>query len=294
MTETTIQASDAGWPNTLPELEQVQSQTWTRYIRPINSQYATSNFTLIKNLNTDLLSILNKMATLSNEPMIRQQITRLENHATMLANPDKETAIQNLRADLSGTTFSASAATSGTGTTSSASASASVSGIPSGTTNQAPPPPLPETITELDALYEQKSQAYEALLASPDADMKLADIKTLNEELIAIVNAIIDLLSKETTQESISVKQQDLLAKLRQLQNDYNQLQQQRDVAETLRRIRVDEQTRLNKSVYFYILIFLGVSLLILGAIFIASRWAQKSDIITPMPSNPSAMPPLT
>jgi hypothetical protein len=124
--------------------------------------------------------------------------------------------------------------------------------------------------------------------------MTLADIKTLNAELIAIVNAIIDLLSKETTQESISVRQRDLLEKLQQLQNDYNELQKQRDVAETLRRIRVDEQSRLNKSVYFYILIFLGVSLLILGAIFIASRFAQKSDIITPMPSNPSAMPPLT
>lgn len=151
-------------------------------------------------------------------------------------------------------------------------------------------------VTELQAKYKEKSALYEQMLAASDAPLKLKEIKALNQELTAIVDELMQKLTNTQTTEgvSISVAQQELLTKLRQLQRDYQQLSDERDTAETLRRIRVDEQSRMNKSLYVYILIFLGVSILILAAIFIANKVAQNSEIITPIPSSPSAMPPLT
>ena len=152
------------------------------------------------------------------------------------------------------------------------------------------------SVTELQVKYKEKSALYEEMLAADDAPLKLKEIRNLNQELTAIVDELMEILtSTQTTQGvSISVAQQELLTKLRQLQRDYQQLSDERDTAETLRRIRVDEQSRINKSLYVYLLIFLGVSILILAAIFIANKVAQKSEIITPIPSSPSAMPPLT
>lgn len=151
-------------------------------------------------------------------------------------------------------------------------------------------------VTELQARYKEKAALYDQMIAADDAPLKLKEIRKLNEELIGIVDELMQQLTTTQTPEgvSISVAQQELLTKLRQLQRDYQQLSDERDTAETLRRIRVDEQSRMNKSLYVYILIFLGVSILILAAIFIANKIAQKSEIITPIPSSPSAMPPLT
>lgn len=151
-------------------------------------------------------------------------------------------------------------------------------------------------VPELRAKYEEKAALYEQMLTAPDAAMKLEQIKALNQELTAIVDELMQKLTSTQTTEgvSISVAQQELLTKLRQLQRDYQQLSDERDTAETLRRIRVDEESRMNKSLYVYILIFLGVSILILAAIFIANKFAQTSEIITPIPSSPSAMPALT
>lgn len=151
-------------------------------------------------------------------------------------------------------------------------------------------------VTELRAKYKEKEALYEQMLTAPDAPLKLKEIKALNQELTAIVDELMQNLTSTQTTEgvSISVAQQELLTKLRQLQRDYQQLSDERDTAETLRRIRVDEESRMNKSLYVYILIFLGVSILILAAIFIANKVAQNSEIITPIPSSPSAMPPLT
>lgn len=151
-------------------------------------------------------------------------------------------------------------------------------------------------VTELRAKYKEKAALYDQMIAADDAQLKLKEIRKLNEELIGIVDELMQKLTSTQTTEgvSISVAQQELLTKLRQLQRDYQQLSDERDTAETLRRIRVDEQSRMNKSLYVYILIFLGVSILILAAIFITNKVAQTSEIITPIPSSPSAMPPLT
>jgi chromosome segregation ATPase len=151
---------------------------------------------------------------------------------------------------------------------------------------------LPTTMPELEALYEQKEEAYQTLVFSVDAKMKLPEIRRLNQELGDILNAMLEIVA--TTKQSsgnLSAVQQDLLAKLQKIENDALKLKKDTDAVETLRRIRADEESRFSSSLYFYIGAVLVVALLILLVMFVFS--GKKSEASTPMPMSPSTTPPL-
>ena len=152
---------------------------------------------------------------------------------------------------------------------------------------------LPQTIPELDALYKQKEENYKTLVFSVDAKMKMADIRKLNQELSNILNAMLEIVAtRKQSSGNLSTVQQDLLAKLQKIERDANQLAKDTDAVETLRRIRADEESRLNRDLYFYIGAVLLVALLILLVMFVFS--GKKSEASTPMPMSPSITPPLT
>jgi hypothetical protein len=151
---------------------------------------------------------------------------------------------------------------------------------------------LPSTMPELEVLYKQKEEAYQTLVFSVDAKMKMSEIRKLNQELSRILNAMLDIVA--TTKQSsgnLSAVQQDLLAKLHKIERDANKLTKDTDAVETLRRIRADEESRFNRDLYFYIGAVLLVALLILLVMFIFS--GKTSEAITPMPMSPSTTPPL-
>jgi hypothetical protein len=77
---------------------------------------------------------------------------------------------------------------------------------------------LPSTMPELEVLYKQKEEAYQTLVFSVDAKMKMSEIRKLNQELSRILNAMLDIVA--TTKQSsgnLSAVQQDLLAKLHKI-----------------------------------------------------------------------------
>jgi hypothetical protein len=151
---------------------------------------------------------------------------------------------------------------------------------------------LPSTMPELEALYKQKENAYKTLVFSVDAQTKLPEIRKLNQELSRILNAMLEIVA--TTKQSsgnLSAVQQDLLTKLKKIERDANKLTKDTDAVETLRRIRADEESRLNRDLYFYIGVILLVALLILLVMFMFS--GKTSEAITPTPMSPSMTPPL-
>jgi hypothetical protein len=151
---------------------------------------------------------------------------------------------------------------------------------------------LPSTMPELEAFYKRKEEAYQKLVFSVDAKVKLPEIRKLNQELSDILNAMLEIVA--TTKQSsgnLSAVQQDLLTKLKKIERDANQLAKDTDAVETLRRIRADEESRFSSTLYFYIGAVLLVALLILLVMFVFS--GKTSEAITPMPISPSTTPPL-
>ena len=152
---------------------------------------------------------------------------------------------------------------------------------------------LPSTMSELEALYKRKEEAYKRLVFSVDAQTKLPEIRKVNRELSNILNAMLGIVAtSKQSSGNLTAVQQDLLAKLKKIERDANQLVKDTDAVETLRRIRADEESRVNTSLYFYIGAILVVALLILLVMFIFSQ--KTSELSTPMPMSPSMTPPLT
>lgn len=151
---------------------------------------------------------------------------------------------------------------------------------------------LPRTMPELEKLYNQKERQYRTLVFASDATLRLPEIRKLNTELNQILNAMLQLVAQsKQSSGNLTKAQQDLLAKLRKLERDAGQLAKDTDKAETLRRIRADEESRYSKTLYFYIGAVLLVALLILLVIFVFS--GKKSEASTPMPISPMTTPPL-
>jgi hypothetical protein len=249
-------------PNTEDELIKLRNLKGDEYreLLPLTASTPTDKLSKALNILTDFVNINNKFIQIAKTPSDKQ----------LLLNAIDEINKQKARVqDLLN----------------------SSSAIPSGTTNRAPDQ-IPSTMSELEALYEQKEEAYQTLVFSVDANMKLPEIRRLNQELGDILNAMLEIVA--TTKQSsgnLSAVQQDLLAKLQKIENDALKLKKDTDAVETLRRIRADEESRFSSSLYFYIGAVLVVALLILLVMFVFS--GKKSEASTPMPMSPSTTPPL-
>lgn len=130
---------------------------------------------------------------------------------------------------------------------------------------------------ELRAKYESQLAEYDTLvktaLAAEDIS-QVPKLRTLNTELSRTLNEMIEkltFLKKDTP--NITKERDDLLARLRDIQKDYNGLRAETDTMETLRRIRQQESTEANRQLYMMFGMFLIVCLIIvLYLVFVPQR----------------------
>lgn len=125
-----------------------------------------------------------------------------------------------------------------------------------------PPPAQPRTLAELQAEYTAKSARYTSLIdtAVRTGDTaKMNEIRQLNVELTSLLEQMLSTsspLSRET--QKLRQSRDELAARLRKVQMDYNGLVQTTDELETLRRIRAQESDGFTALFYWH-LIFLGI-----------------------------------
>jgi hypothetical protein len=124
-----------------------------------------------------------------------------------------------------------------------------------------------KTMDELKAKYARQLKEYEdsinGAISTQDVS-KIDSLKQMNMSLSKTLNEMIEkltFLKKETPQ--LVNDRDELIARLRQIQLDYNGLRVNTDALETLRRIRQQENGEVKRELYWYILFFLGVCIVI-------------------------------
>jgi len=141
---------------------------------------------------------------------------------------------------------------------------------------------------ELRVKYQTQVQEYETLVKTAIDTEDVSQVPVLREKNLAItktLNAMIEkmtFLKKETP--SLTKEREDLLAKLKQIQEDYTGLKANTDKLETLRRIRQQESTEANRELYIYVGLFLLVCLLMV--VYLAFM-THRNDITAPSASIP-------
>jgi hypothetical protein len=116
---------------------------------------------------------------------------------------------------------------------------------------------------ELRAKYERQLAEYDEVVKrslTTNDTTQLAKLRELNAAIAKTLNELIEKLTfmkKESP--SLTKERDELIARLRQIQLDYNGLLVNTDTLETLRRIRQQESTESNRQLYLYIGFFLLV-----------------------------------
>ena len=133
----------------------------------------------------------------------------------------------------------------------------------------------------LESKYQQQFALYEEEVASPTPDVN--KLKDLNLQISNTLHAMIESLTNVRNETaSIKVYRDELISRLRKIQWEYNGLIQNTDQLETLRRIREWERAKADKSVNFYLILFLLACAALLVAILF------KREIIEAVPFFPA------
>jgi len=144
---------------------------------------------------------------------------------------------------------------------------------------------------ELRTKYERQVNEYDTLVESAITTNDAAQVtklRTLNQAISKTLNEMIEKLTFLKKETPILAKERDeLIARLRQIQMDYNGLIVNTDQLETLRRIRQQESTEANRQLYMFFAFFLIVCLLMV--VYLAFM-THKNDTTAPSAS----MPPTT
>lgn len=141
---------------------------------------------------------------------------------------------------------------------------------------------------ELRTKYEHQLAEYNALVdksLNTNDTSQIAELRRRNEALAKTLNNMIQkltFLKKETP--SLTDERDKLVARLRQIQMDYNGLLVNTDQLETLRRIRQQEGTEANRQLYLLIGFFLLVCLVMVLYLAFATH---RKDNTAPMASMP-------
>ncbi len=144
---------------------------------------------------------------------------------------------------------------------------------------------------ELKAKYQRQLKEYDdainAAISTQDGS-KIESLKQMNMALTNTLNEMIEKLSflKKDTPELVKYRD-ELIARLRDIQKDYNGLLVNTDTLETLRRIRQQESGEANRELYWYIVFFLIVCILI---ILYLAFVPQRND----MTATSANRPPMT
>ncbi len=144
---------------------------------------------------------------------------------------------------------------------------------------------------ELRVKYERQVKEYDALVASAintNDTTQVAKLRALNQSISNTLNEMVEKLTFMKKDTPILIKERDeLIARLRQIQLDYNGLVVNTDTLETLRRIRQQESTEANRMLYIYIGLFLLFCLVIV--IYLLFTTHKKDTIVASARIPPTA-----
>jgi hypothetical protein len=120
---------------------------------------------------------------------------------------------------------------------------------------------------ELRATYRKQLSEYDALVTSAIASQDASQIPKIKELNTAISKTLNDMIEKSTYLKKetpdLTKLRDELVGKLRKIQQDYNGLLANTDTLETLRRIRQQESSSNNKELYWYLIFFFGLAFIL-------------------------------
>lgn len=150
----------------------------------------------------------------------------------------------------------------------------------------------PPTTSDLRKQYTAKIAQYDAAvaaaLATNDAS-KLAEIRTLNQEISNVLESMLADLTMNGDDKTIGAQRSQLLANLNRIQRDYNGLSEKTDSLELLRRIREGETGASRDELMMYLF---GFFLICIG-ILAMSIFGTSVQNIDATPAR-TMMPPST
>lgn len=153
----------------------------------------------------------------------------------------------------------------------------------------------PRTMMELWRDYQAELKKYDESARDAIRDPTPAAIeavKKANMRVAAVLERMIEMNTLARQQmRNIPFERNELMAKLRRIQEDYNGLLRDTDTLRTLQRIREYEEVKADKSLYTYLIIFL-VGCLVLLLVLVLRSGSQSTTTAAPMPSNAAAMTP--
>jgi hypothetical protein len=147
----------------------------------------------------------------------------------------------------------------------------------------------------MDALerdYRTKRAEYDRLITLNDAS-KLTEIQRLNIQLSEILHKMLEEVAKVRGDASkLNPYRDELMRKLVKIQNDSSILLKQKDQYETLRSLRMYEQTKFDKRLFWYLLLLAIVTLIFI--IVLIWKGGYKLPTMPTTTSSATTMPALT
>jgi len=147
----------------------------------------------------------------------------------------------------------------------------------------------------MDALerdYRTKRAEYDRLIALNNP-VNLPQIQQLNVQLSGILHRMLEEVAKVRGDASkLNPYRDELMRKLVKIQNDSSILLKQKDQYETLRSLRMHEQTKFDKRLFWYLLSLAIVTLIFI--IVLIWKGGYKLPTMPTTTSSATTMPALT
>jgi hypothetical protein len=156
-------------------------------------------------------------------------------------------------------------------------------------TTNASAAPAPGLYIQLKTQFDTKKAAYDALIASASrstnpTDEDINQLRSMNRELFALLEQTIQALSTIQSEE-LGTLNRELAATLDNIERQYNVLSENKDKAETLRRIREFEEVKRDGSVQFYMILLLVFALALLIIMMFSGGSSQRMNAPAAAPS---------
>lgn len=151
-----------------------------------------------------------------------------------------------------------------------------------------------QTFDELNQTYQTQVAEYESMLQDSmtrNDPTRLPELRTKSEAIQTTLNKMVENLTylrKETP--DIRVERDNLLEKLRRIQQDYSAMLVNTDDLETLRRIRQQENGEARRQLLIYLIAFLFVSCMLVVYMVYTGRKAFTSPTTTATPTMSPAL----
>lgn len=147
----------------------------------------------------------------------------------------------------------------------------------------------------MDALerdYRTKREEYDRLIALNNPS-NLPRIQALNIELSAVLHRMLEEVTKVRGDASkLNPYRDELMRKLVKVQNESSILLKQKDQYETLRSLRMHEQVKFDKRLFWYLLILAIITLIFI--IVLIWKGGYKLPTMPTTTSSATTMPALT